>query len=418
MSNGLQQVINYMIPAVGTPRAYFWSGVLTGSPVVIDFRSVSGGGIDGQVFRPSGVFIDNTQGLGNVAITVNEISYQMICLPGELLNLQFPAPVDCTVSFVGNGQATIAFVDFPVLPYRNLATGGMANPMTTLGDLIIGGVAGDATRLPIGTEGQELVVTGGVPSWQDPTGVSAFFDITGDAFDNANLGGYLQELFDDKLPRPGADGIVIRNGPSGVQARTLTGTANKISVTNGDGTLGNPTISIPDAVTLVTPTVSTSINLTGGQIAFPAVQVPSANANTLDDYEEGTWTPVLTFATPGDLARTYTTQLGVYTKVGRQVIAEFEIVTATFTHTTAAGNLQITGLPFTKGAGQPASVDSITFGGITAAGYGSVVAKLAASSNVINFEGSGSAQPPAMVTVSNVPTGGSVVLRGKMIYNV
>lgn len=407
MSNGLQQVINYMIPAVGTPRAYFWSGVLTGSPVVIDFRSVSGGGIDGQVFRPSGVFIDNTQGLGNVAITVNEISYQMICLPGELLNLQFPAPVDCTVSFVGNGQATIAFVDFPVLPYRNLATGGMANPMTTLGDLIIGGVAGTPTRLPIGTPGQVLTVNGsGSEEWDTPTSSSAFVDITGDAFDNVNLGGYLNELFQDKLAEPGGTGIVVKTtAGGGVAARTITGTANKVTVTNGDGVSGNPTLTLP-----------TVINQDG--IQFPATQVPSANANTLDDYEEGTWTPVLTFATPGDLARTYTTQLGIYTKVGRQVIAEFEIVTATFTHTTAAGNLQITGLPFTKGAGQPASVDSITFGGITAAGYGSMVAKLAASSNVINFEGSGSAQPPAMVTVSNVPTGGSVVLRGKMIYNV
>ena len=39
----------------------------------------------------------------------------------------------------------------------------------------------------------------------------------------------------------------------------------------------------------------------GGQIAFPAVAVPSADPNTLDDYEEGTRSPVHTFTTPAHL---------------------------------------------------------------------------------------------------------------------
>lgn len=189
--NGLQQVINYMVPAVGVPRGYFWNGVLTGAPVTIDFRNVSGGGIDGQVFRPSGVFIDNTQGTGPVTVVVNEIGYQMICLEGELLNLQFPAPVECTVSFVGDGQATLAFVDFPVLPYRNIASSAgaalwgsiagvlsdqtdlqtaldakMADPMTTQGDIIFRGVS-VPSRLAIGTDGQVLTVVSGVPAWDD-----------------------------------------------------------------------------------------------------------------------------------------------------------------------------------------------------------------------------------------------------------
>lgn len=201
-STGLQQVINYMIPAVGTPRGYFWSGILDASPVTIDFRNVSGGGIDGQVFRPSGVFIDNTQGTGPVTIVVNEIAYQMICLTGELLNLQFPAPVDCTVSFVGNGQATIAFVDFPVLPYRNVASAGGAALWGT-----IAGFLSDQTDLqaalnakisePGGqTEGDVLTIASGVPKWEPPVGGAVTFaDITGDPYGNANLGAYLDDGF-------------------------------------------------------------------------------------------------------------------------------------------------------------------------------------------------------------------------------
>lgn len=58
----------------------------------------------------------------------------------------------------------------------------------------------------------------------------------------------------------------------------------------------------------------TSVGLgTNGQIAFPATQNPSADANTLDDYEEGTWTPVV-----GGTA-TYTAQAGTYTKIGNRI---------------------------------------------------------------------------------------------------
>lgn len=43
------------------------------------------------------------------------------------------------------------------------------SPMTTLGDMIRGGTSGAGTRLPIGTDGQFLTVSSGIPSW---TGVS------------------------------------------------------------------------------------------------------------------------------------------------------------------------------------------------------------------------------------------------------
>jgi len=119
MSNGLTQVVNYMIPAVGTPRAYIQSGVLSATPVAIDFRGVDGGNIDGQPFRPSGVFIDNTQGAGTLTIVLNEIAYAITCPAGESVNLQFPAPINLSVAITGNGQATIVFVDFPVIPYRS-----------------------------------------------------------------------------------------------------------------------------------------------------------------------------------------------------------------------------------------------------------------------------------------------------------
>jgi hypothetical protein len=77
-------------------------------------------------------------------------------------------------------------------------------------------------------------------------------------------------------------------------------------------------------------------------ITFPATQVPKSDANTLDDYEEGTWTPSI-----GGTA-TYTTQLGFYTKIGRQVTITFDLnILVLGTGSTS----NISGAPFTPAAG-------------------------------------------------------------------
>jgi hypothetical protein len=78
-------------------------------------------------------------------------------------------------------------------------------------------------------------------------------------------------------------------------------------------------------------------------IKFPATQVPSADANTLDDYEEGTFTPVLNFggATTGI---TYTTQSGTYTVIGNLVHVEIRLDLSS--KGSASGAATITGLPF------------------------------------------------------------------------
>ena len=81
-----------------------------------------------------------------------------------------------------------------------------------------------------------------------------------------------------------------------------------------------------------------------GQIVFPATANPSSNANTLDDYEEGTWTPTVAgSSTPG--TQTYTLQIGLYTKIGRQVFVECRVLMSAKDGTTA-GNILIAGLPF------------------------------------------------------------------------
>lgn len=155
-------------------------------------------------------------------------------------------------------------------------------------------------------------------------------------------------------------------------------------------------------------------------IQFPAVQVASSDANNLDDYAEGSWTPVLTFATPGDLAVTYAVRTGHYTKIGNAVFATFGLTTSSFTWSTASGACRITGIPFSLNSTDAnyLTVGALAWQGVTKAGYtqGYLVGSSGSAFFQINM--SGSAQPVAALAAADMPSGGTVVLRGGIYYIV
>lgn len=74
-----------------------------------------------------------------------------------------------------------------------------------------------------------------------------------------------------------SNGLVARTGSGTVSARTITGTANQISVSNGDGVSGNPTLSLPQNIhTTATPTFgSATFNGTVGMRASAASSTPT-----------------------------------------------------------------------------------------------------------------------------------------------
>ena len=86
-----------------------------------------------------------------------------------------------------------------------------------------------------------------------------------------------------------------------------------------------------------------STTATGTGIAFPATQNASSDANTLDDYEEGSWTPTLT-ASSGSVTYNSITA-GVYQKIGNRVNCFGLIQLAS---TSLSGQLFVSGLPFTS----------------------------------------------------------------------
>jgi hypothetical protein len=84
------------------------------------------------------------------------------------------------------------------------------------------------------------------------------------------------------------DGLWARTGAGAGAARTITGTSAEITVTNGDGVSGNPTISIPSAVTL------TGKTLTGGTFAAPTLTTPDLGTPSAATLTNATGLPLAT----------------------------------------------------------------------------------------------------------------------------
>jgi hypothetical protein len=129
------------------------------------------------------------------------------------------------------------------------------------------------------------------------------------------------------------------------------------------------------------------LNLLGGSasgggvgITFPATQSASSDANTLDDYEEGTFTPTVVGVTTAGTA-TYSFQLGSYTKIGNLVYVNIYLA---YSGGTGTGQLRIAGLPFTS-AGSLLPVASVYLDNIavTAAHYPQVI--MNASATTVDF---------------------------------
>ena len=116
---------------------------------------------------------------------------------------------------------------------------------------------------------------------------------------------------------------------------------------------GTNTLSLPaqtaTIATLTTPSFATTIGVggataaaSGAGITFPASQSASSDANTLDDYEEGTWTPTISSASGTITTSSFSG--AKYTKIGNIVEATVNILITTVG--TATDSCDFT-LPFT-----------------------------------------------------------------------
>ena len=120
-----------------------------------------------------------------------------------------------------------------------------------------------------------------------------------------------------------------------------------LALTGNVSVTGNVTVGSTIGVGGATPSTS------GAGITFPATASASTDANTLDDYEEGTWTPVVTVqsgSTSGNVLQ------GTYIKIGRQITIT---IYATFPTTSSLVIDGFSGLPFTAENQSQQAVGSI-----------------------------------------------------------
>jgi hypothetical protein len=161
-------------------------------------------------------------------------------------------------------------------------------------------------------------------------------------------------------------------------------------------------IQSTNSISVGSATPSTS----GAGITFPATQSASSNANTLDDYEEGTWTPTITFG-GASVGVTYNTTFtgATYTKIGNRVcVSGYLEVTNKGSST---GDASIGNLPFTSEGGATKYLGA-TVGGYSFTFANQFWARIAAASTTIDLLETTEAGAQSFITNSDCTNGTNI----------
>lgn len=199
-----------------------------------------------------------------------------------------------TFTVNAQGQLTVAAnvaiaISSSAVTGENLTRVNDTNVTLTLGGTPTGSLL-KATSLTLGWSGTLAVARGG----------------TG--------GGAASGTLLDNITGFASTGHLVRTGAGAYSFRTITGTASNITVTNGSGVSGNPTIDLAD--TAVTP------NTYGSATSVPTFtvdqkgRVTAASGNTIPALDSGTYTPTLTNEANLDGSTAYVCQ---YSRVGSTV---------------------------------------------------------------------------------------------------
>lgn len=158
-------------------------------------------------------------------------------------------------------------------------------------------------------------------------------------------------------------------------------------------------------------------------IPFTDVDGNATSKITFDNFlasfiTNSTWTPTVTFETPGDLAVNYSIRVGTYNKTGNLYTLFFSILTSSFTHSTANGLLQITGIPAASVAAGSTLyyTGSAAISGMTLADYTQFTPVILAGTSIINVVATAQGQNESSLGSGSVPSGATLLIRGSISY--
>jgi len=315
----------------------------------------------------------------------------------------------------GTGVGTSTGTGSVVLSASPTLTGTVAAAAATLsGNLTLsGGTASGVTYLngsKVLTSGSDFIFNAnglGVGAAPNTSPGSPYYNLNvGTLGGGGIISGGTDTYFTNNLYISGNNYFAYTGGSAYGSYYNQTGGNHTWKTSTAAGTGGN----VATLNTLMTLNSNGALALFGGAsangvgITFPATQSASSNANTLDDYEEGTWTP-----NSGGTA-TYTTQNGTYTKIGNKVTVHF-VFQVNLILTGSANS--ILGLPFTASAsagsqsGHMSYATGLTSNQIFIGGY------VGASGTTFITTSSGAAS--SSVTTNNI-IGNGTLLIGDITY--
>lgn len=213
----------------------------------------------------------------------------------------------------------------------------------------------------------------------------------------------------------GSDGIIFCSALTVTNASTPTFSAYFAGVAEGSISCGSVTFSSTSAFApffLAHKNGTIDIGSHNINTFLPGDTSGTCNTSGQICTTDRSWTPVLSFSTPGNLAVTYSVQKGTWSRVGDITYYSCDIQCSAFTHTTASGALLVSGFPFTtKNVTNVNHIGSTYWTGITKASYTQISAQLPANATVASFPAFGSAQAVSNVAAADMPSGGTPIIR-------
>ena len=295
-----QQIQNYnLFAATSSANTFYGSQRITGS---LDVRGTAGDGIKLRHSNGTNIAeINELSGVQGAGLALKNSSGTQ--------NILLNAGGD---SYINGGNLGIGASTFLNSVNTQFSNGSGASSTNAIGIFNTATLPTSAAKNTIG-----IGFLSGTSNYVATNTVLGTIDFLGQANDAGYGGASLQAIVTSGGNVGRGSGhsvdVVISTKPS-----NSTGTSERVRVT-GDGYL----------------------RLAGAGIQFNG---DTADVNSLDDYEEGTWTPVIGGFT-SESGQAYSGQTGRYTKVGRLVIVSFRVVLST--RGTITGDIAIKGLPFT-----------------------------------------------------------------------